>query len=63
MFTETGAKTTEIVELTWNEVNLDNGSVRFKKSMKSQERILKISNELTKMLSVKKRTSDFVFQT
>jgi integrase/recombinase XerD len=63
MFSETGAKTTEIVELTWDKVNLNDGSVRFKISMKSQERTLKISNELTKMLSMKKRNSNFVFQT
>ncbi|MDD4976741.1 MAG: tyrosine-type recombinase/integrase [Bacteriovorax sp.] len=63
MFTETGAKTSEVIELTWDEVNLNDGIIHFKGKIKTQERTLKISNELVKSLSMKKRMSNLVFQT
>lgn len=63
MFAETGAKTTEVVELTWDEVDLNSGTLHLKARTKIQERTLKISNELVKILSMKKRVSNLVFQT
>ena len=44
-------------------MNLNDGNVRFKGKIKTQERSLKISNELAKIISMKKRSSNFVFQT
>jgi integrase len=63
MFAKTGAKTTEVVELTWDEVDLNNCTIHLKARTKIQERTLKISNELIKILSMKKRVSNLVFQT
>ncbi|NOT77734.1 MAG: site-specific integrase [Bacteriovoracaceae bacterium] len=63
MFAETGMKTSELVELRWDEINLDNGIVRLNTKLQCQDRTLKISSELVKILSMKKRVSEIVFQT
>lgn len=63
LFAETGAKTSEVVELEWNEVNLDLGTVTFKGNKKSQRRILKVSDELINIFSKKLNKSGRVFVT
>lgn len=63
MFAETGIKTSELVELNWDNMNLSEGIIHLNKRDKVQERTLKISNELSKILSMKKRVSNLVFQT
>lgn len=62
-FAETGAKTTEVTELTWNDVNLESGTIHFKRTVASQERKLKISDELLEILKKKKKGQGFLFLT
>ncbi len=63
MFVETGAKVVEVIELGWKDVDLQNGIIHFRSREKSQERKLKISNELVSDLAKKKRQSTTVFLT
>ena len=63
LFAETGAKVTEVIELNWKEVNLQNGIVYFKAREKNQERKLKISDELIGILGKRKKRASLVFQT
>jgi len=65
LFAETAAKTSEIVDLTWLDLDLDGQLVRFKKQTKIQARTLDLSNELTKILRLLKSNSkaERVFQT
>lgn len=63
MFAETGAKVTEVIEMPWKDVDLQNGIVYFKGGQKSQERKLRISNELVSVLSKRKRQSNLIFLT
>ena len=63
MFAETGAKTTEVVDLTWKDVDLENKKVKFKQTPSSCERTLEISDELAQLLSKKKSKQGYVFLT
>jgi len=63
MFVETAAKPNEIVDLMWNQVNLETREIHFPRTLKSQERRLKISEELVAILEKKKKTTGFVFMT
>lgn len=63
LFAETAAKNKEVVELTWQDVDLEKGTVRFKKGEKSQERTLKISTELVALLKAKPKKSGSLFWT
>ncbi len=63
MFVETGAKTGEVLELTWDEVNLKDHKVHFKQTESSRERTLPLSGALVEMLAKKQRTSGPIFMT
>ena len=53
MFSETAAKSKELVELTWGQVDLKKGLVTFPKKERVQARTLKISQELIEILRLK----------
>lgn len=53
MFAETAAKSTELVELTWEQVDLEKKSVTFCKRERVQKRTLTISGKLVEMLRLK----------
>ena len=55
MFSETAAKSKELVELTWKQVDLEKKLVSFPKGERVQERTLEISDELVEMLRLKTR--------
>lgn len=63
MFEETAAKTSEVMDLTWQSLNFETKEIHFPGSIKSQSRILKISNELISILEKRKKMSGFVFMT
>lgn len=63
IFTETAAKPSEIIELGWRQINLEAGEVYFPRTPKSQERTLKISEELTSYFEKKQKIGGFVFMT
>lgn len=58
---ETAAKTTEILSLKWNQVDLKNQTITLVGQKTLSNRVIKISDELTLLLENKKRSSDFVF--
>ena len=55
MFSETAAKSKELVELKWKQVDLEKKLVSFPKGERVQERTLEISDELVEMLRLKTR--------
>lgn len=61
MVSETAAKTTEILSLSWSQVDLKNKTVTLLGQKTLSERTIKISDELAQLLENKRRTSDFVF--
>lgn len=63
MFEESAAKTGEIVDLTWQNINCETKEVHFPGSVKSQSRILKLSNELMSIIEKRKKISGCVFMT
>lgn len=63
MFVEAGAKSTEVAELTWKDIDLDKKQVKFKQTTSSRERTLEISEELAQLLSKKKSKQGYVFLT
>lgn len=63
MFAETGAKTTEVSDLTWKDIDLENKKVRFKQTPSSCERTLEISDELAQLLGKKKGKQGYIFMT
>lgn len=63
MFIETGAKSTEVSELTWKDIDLEKRQVKFKQTTSSRERILEISEELSSLLIKKKSKSGYLFLT
>lgn len=63
MFVETGAKSTEVADLTWKDIDLEKRQVKFNQSTSSRERTLEISEELALLLSKKKSKQGFVFLT
>jgi len=63
MFTETAAKSSEVIELDWKQVDLDKGLILFERRDKSQARTLKISDELIYMLRLKNNKDGRVFMT
>ncbi|NJM09636.1 MAG: tyrosine-type recombinase/integrase [Bdellovibrionaceae bacterium] len=63
LFTETGAKVTEIVELKWGQVDCIKRTVCFDGTDRSQARTAPISEELAGLLSKKQRETGFVFKT
>jgi integrase/recombinase XerD len=63
MFAETAGKTSEVTDLLWNDVNLEKGEVHFVQTTASQERTVKISDELVEILKKKKSTKGHVFLT
>lgn len=63
IFAETGAKSTEVVELDWRDVDLENGKVKFKRTSSSCERVLSISHELIQILNKKRSKQGHVFVT
>jgi len=63
MFIETGAKSSEVADLTWKDIDLEKRQVKFKQTTSSRERTLEISEELALLLSKKKSKQGFVFLT
>lgn len=63
LFTETGAKVTEVVELKWSQVDCIKRTVRFDGTDRSQARVAPISEELAGLLSKKQRETGVVFKT
>lgn len=63
MFAETAAKTAEVYDLLWKDVNLEKGEVHLEQTNNSRERTLKISDELVEILKKKKATKGHVFMT
>jgi integrase len=61
--TETAIKPNDIVELTWQQIDLNKREIVFQKTLKSQERKLLISEEVSALLEKKNRSSRFVFMT
>jgi len=63
IFAETAAKSSEIIELTWEQLDLEKGFVTFQGRKKSKERTLKLSEELVYMLRLKDNKQGRVFRT
>ncbi|MFZ4402819.1 MAG: tyrosine-type recombinase/integrase [Pseudobdellovibrionaceae bacterium] len=63
MFTDTAAKPNEIVDLMWNQVRFETREIYFPRTLKSQERRIKISEELIAILEKRKKATGFVFMT
>lgn len=63
MFVETGAKSSEVADLTWKDIDLDKRQVKFKQTTSSRERTLEVSEELASLLSKKKSKQGHVFLT
>lgn len=61
LFAETGAKTTEVTDLNWKDIDLENKKIKFNKTLSSSERTLKMSDELANVLSKRKSKSGYVF--
>ena len=55
IFQETAAKSIEVIDLNWDQVDLEKGLVSFNKRNKAQARTLKLSDELIHMLRIKKK--------
>lgn len=62
-FAETAAKTTEVLDLTWDDLRLDTGMVKLKRTKTSQERALKLSDELMDIFRKKKDKKGLLFAT
>jgi len=60
---ETAAKVSEVIDLRWDDLNPQDGTVKFKQREKIQSRKLNISDELAHILNKKKRRSKLVFLT
>ena len=63
MYAETAAKTSEVTDLIWSEVNFDKGEVRFVQTTASRERTVKLSEEMIEILKKKKASKGNVFLT
>ena len=61
LFAETGAKTTEVTDLNWKDIDLENKKIKFNKTLSSSERTLRMSDELANVLSKRKSKSGYVF--
>ena len=62
LFVETGAKTSEVIGLTWDDIDLRKKEIVFKKG-KSEERKLPLSDELASIFSKKDKKTPKVFMT
>jgi len=51
----------EVSDLTWSDIDLADGIICFPKTIASQERKMKISDELVYLLKMKKKTQGYVF--
>lgn len=58
---ETAAKTTEILDLRWDAIDLRMGNIRFQSRMRACGRTVKISPRLRQALEKGKKLSEFVF--
>ncbi len=63
MFAETAAKSAEIIELSWEQLDLEKGLLTFERRNKSQARTIKISDEVVYMLRLKEDKQGRVFKT
>jgi len=63
MFAETAAKSSEVIELVWEQLDLEKGLVTFNGRKKSQARTLKLSDEVVYMLRLKDDKQGRVFKT
>lgn len=63
MFSETGAKLSEITDLNWQQIDFDSKEIIFPKTIKSQSRKIKISDELVSILEKRKKTTGYIFKT
>ncbi len=62
-FTETAAKPSEVIDLTWQQVDLDGMQIHFPRTESSQERKLTLSEALTGILEKTKKKTGLVFMT
>jgi integrase len=63
LFAETGAKVTDVIDLTWSDIDCVKRTVRFNGTERSHGRIVPISGELAAILSKKRKTVGAVFKT
>ena len=63
IFSETAAKTAEVINLNWNDIDFKAGAISFRKIEKIQSRKIKVSHELIKLLSRNRRKSERLFTT
>lgn len=63
LFSETGAKVTEVIELKWQQVDCVKRTIHFVGTNKSQPRAIKISEELASILVKRQKASGIVFKT
>lgn len=63
LIAETAIKPHELTDLIWTQVDFDKKEVLFSRSVKNQERKLKVSDELISFLEKRKKSSGFVFLT
>ena len=63
LFVETGAKTSEVIGLTWDDIDLKKKEIVFKSEKKNQMRKLPLSDELINLLSQKDKKTPKVFMT
>ncbi len=58
---QTGARRSEVANLTWEDVDLEKGFLMFRDTKNGSDRKLKMSPSLIKTISTQARTSNFVF--
>lgn len=63
LIAETAIKPHELTDLIWTQVDFDKKEVLFPRSLKNQERKIKISDELVNFLEKRKKSSGLVFLT
>jgi integrase len=61
MFAETGAKTSEVMDLKWGDMDFENKKIKFNKTTSSCERELTLSDELISILEKRKAKTAYVF--
>jgi integrase/recombinase XerD len=63
MLAETASKPSEIIDMTWVQINFETREVHFPGTLKIQERKLKMSDELATILEKRKKQTGYVFMT
>lgn len=63
VFSETAAKLSEVIDLTWQQVDFETKQVSFPGTTKSQPRKIKISDELLSVLEKRRKSTGYAFLT